>query len=242
MTFQSVHTMFWPEVGRFHGCTWVADCWPLSQAQASAGLGCEHVNLYFKIPKAQLAVAQPFPSVRLVLQQLPKHSFPLEKERLGLGPAEKLDTRVTPPGGAKKLGTSVAARVGRPPALWGQHSSLGQLAQVSLAEPEETGALSQPNLREPTSLAIRFPRSWLIPTTSATPASLSSTCSRVPCAHGRSRVMDSDAACPLGLTIAQGPSIPVFPSMLHSCPLLHPFVKICPTLEAAPESLPSSLL
>lgn len=66
--------MFWTEVGRFQGCTWVADSWPLTETQGQTGLGCERVNLYFKV---RWPVAQPFPSVVL--------ASPGEGERRRLG-------------------------------------------------------------------------------------------------------------------------------------------------------------
>ena len=91
-----------------------------------------------------MTVAQPFPSLELVLQQLPEHSLPLERgaemsgEGLGLGPAEgwtpgshthtHTPRHPQPSGGS---GARVAARAGGPPAPRGQHSSLGLLAWVS---------------------------------------------------------------------------------------------------------------
>lgn len=50
------------------------DSWPLLEAPGRTGLGCEHVNLYFKV---RLPVAQPFPSAVL--------ASPGEGERRRLG-------------------------------------------------------------------------------------------------------------------------------------------------------------
>lgn len=61
-------------------------------------------------------------------------------------------------------------------------------------------------------------KTWLIPTAAPTLASLRSTCSREPCAHRGSRVMDSFAACPLGPRAPQlqhFPPAPLLPLYIH---------------------------
>lgn len=54
------------------------------------GLGCEHVNLYFKIPQAPATVGQPFPSMALLLQPYSgEERQKCLREGLGPAPAER---------------------------------------------------------------------------------------------------------------------------------------------------------
>lgn len=63
------------------------------------GLGCERVNLYFKIPQAPVTVGQPFPSVALFLQPYPgEERQKCLREGLGPAPAERWDRSLPPPG------------------------------------------------------------------------------------------------------------------------------------------------
>lgn len=220
MTFESVHTTFRPEVGSVLGRQLASDL--------STGLGCERVRLYFKTPGSPMTVPSPSHVGSWSCGHSPSTPFPGRGERRSVGKDSVWGLQ------SRGNGVRVAARTGRPPApgadtallacwpgslLANEERSLGLPAGAPRAfilfreasqtrqDQIKTGTPSQPALRETDSPAMGSP-DLIIPSTSPALTSQSPTCSRVPCAHRGPRALDSDAACSLGLTLAQGPSTP----------------------------------